>query len=85
MAVQNFEIGLTYAGRVNVETLTTVPNMAPASFHFAYAETTPTGDNGAFALGSPRIEWRWAGTMPAAMFAGFFHGCSFCRRSVNSN
>lgn len=59
MSIQNFEIGLTYAGLVNVETLAAVPNMAPASRHLDYSETAQTLDGGAFARGSAQIVWTW--------------------------
>lgn len=60
MPVHNYEIGATYAGRVNVETLTTQKeNMAPKSRYFPYAETVQTGARTAVSRGGPFVTWSW--------------------------
>jgi hypothetical protein len=68
MSILSYEIGTTYAGRVNVESLSTVANMAPRSRFFAYSETIPTINSGATTRGWPFIEWEWAGFIYADMF-----------------
>ena len=68
MSILSFEIGATYAGRVNVETLTTVPNMGPASEFYDYSETLPTGDGLQTSRGFPYAVWKWDGFMPTALF-----------------
>jgi hypothetical protein len=68
MAILSFEIGTTYANRVNVETLTTVANMGPASEFYAYSESIPTGDGARTTRGKPYAIWKWAGQMPTALF-----------------
>ena len=69
MAIHSFEIGTTYAGRVNVETLsTTHPNMAPRSQFLAYAETATLSNTSKVGRGSPIAVWSW-GFVPADMFA----------------
>jgi len=67
MSRQYFEVGTTYAGRVNVEAMTTVPNLAPLSIHQSYSETAPTLDGGEYARGFPVILWKW-GFVPKALF-----------------
>jgi hypothetical protein len=68
MTVQFFEIGTSYATRVNVETLTNqAPNMSPAVLYMAYREALPVGDNGRKAIGAPYFVWSW-GFIYADMF-----------------
>lgn len=67
MAIMSFEIGTTYAGLANVETFTTIPNMAPASKFFDYSESVPTGDGGRATRGAPSAVWTW-GYIPDEMF-----------------
>lgn len=68
MPVQNYEIGATYAGRVNVETLTAQKdNMAPKSRYYPYGETVQTGARTAVTRGAPYITWSW-GFLYADMF-----------------
>ena len=67
MSIQLFEIGATYGSKVNIETLSTVPNLAPKSTHIPYTETAPTLDGGEFARGAPQIKWTW-GYIPVDMF-----------------
>jgi len=71
MPTLSFEIGTTYANRVNVETLTTAPNMGPASEFYDYSEVLPTGDGGRTSRGKPYAIWKWEGFMPTAMFNAF--------------
>ena len=68
MSVMSFEIGTTYAGRVNVETLTTTPNMAPASKFFDYAESVQMASSVAVGRGNIYMLWDW-GWIPADLFA----------------
>lgn len=82
MSIQYFEIGTTYAGRVNVETLSTTPNMAPAARYFTYADVVPTGENGAYGRGSAIIEWHWDGFIPSDMFVALRAICTGASASV---
>lgn len=60
MTLQYFEIGATYAGRVNVENMTSIaPNMSPKARYDAYAESVPVGSGGRQSRGSPAIIWQW--------------------------
>lgn len=59
MSINSFEIGTTYGGRVNVETLTAQPNMSPRSKYFAYTETIQLGDGSFFGSGYPHAVWTW--------------------------
>jgi hypothetical protein len=68
MTILSFEIGTTYANRVNVETLTTLPDMGPASEFYDYSESLPTGDGGRVTRGKPYAIWKWAGHMPTDLF-----------------
>jgi hypothetical protein len=82
MAILSFEIGTTYANRVNVETLTTVANMAPASEFYAYSESIPTGDGARTTRGKPYAIWKWAGFMPTALFTALRVYCPAGSASV---
>jgi hypothetical protein len=68
MAISTFEIGTTYAGRANVETLTTQPVMFPRADFFAYSETVPMIDGGAAVRGWPYATWTWSGAMQADLY-----------------
>ena len=68
MSVYSYEIGTSYAGRVNVETLGAVPNMAPKAAFFASSESLPTLDGGAATRGAPFATWDWNGFIYADMF-----------------
>jgi hypothetical protein len=58
--VQHFAIGTSYAGLVNVESLTTqAANMSPRVEYRAYREAVVTGDNGRKAIGAPIIVWNF--------------------------
>jgi hypothetical protein len=64
----SFEIGTTYAGRVNVETLSASVNMAPRSLYKPYAESVVMASGKSVGRGSPSAIWSW-GYVPADMFA----------------
>jgi hypothetical protein len=56
--ISTFEIGTTYAGRVNVETLTSVaPDMFPIARLVPYQETLRTLDLSDTTRGAPFITW----------------------------
>ena len=76
MPIQSFEIGTTYAGRVNVETLTTTPNFAPASSFYAYGESNQTGARSYAIRGASYALWRWSGFMPIDLYNALRVICS---------
>jgi hypothetical protein len=55
----SFEIGTTYGGMVNIESLTTVPNMAVRSKFLPYQEAAQMGSGVVVARGSPAAIWEW--------------------------
>ena len=66
-----YEIGLTYAGRVNVETLTSKKAaMAPRAEFVPYAESLQTLDRSFISRGAPYILWNWDGFIYADLFNG---------------
>lgn len=83
MSVASFEIGTTYAGRVNVETLSTSKKcMAPASTLLAYAESVTMASGVSVGRGSPSVRWSWLGFLPADMFAALRVICPGASASV---
>ena len=81
MSINSFEIGTTYAGRVNVETLTTAQNMSPASTPFAYAESVQMASGVSVGRGHPSTKWSW-GFLPADLFAALRVICPGASASV---
>ena len=58
MPEYSYEIGVTQAGMVNLESLT-VP-VRPPRFSFApYSKPIPLGDGSVRGAGWPKAEWRW--------------------------
>ena len=68
MSIMSFEIGTTYAGRVNVETLTTTVNMAPKTDPLPlYAESIEMASGKSVGRGSITVKWTW-GYIPQDLF-----------------
>jgi hypothetical protein len=57
--IQSFEIGTTYGGRVNVESLSTTPNMGPRSKFLAYSESVMMASGVSVGRGAPSAIWTW--------------------------
>lgn len=58
MPIYENEIGTTYGGMTNIESLTVpLPNMQ--SFYKPYAQVTDLGSGETKGLGSPQTEWKW--------------------------
>lgn len=66
----NFEVGLTYAGRVNVESLSKRPCMAPKSKPITYPDIVTMASGRQVGRGFPTTTWDW-GDIRADMFANF--------------
>ena len=75
MALTTFEIGATYAGRVNVEDMTTMPSMQPVARYYAYAESIPVIDGSRKTRGSVVATWTW-GFIPLDMFTALRAICT---------
>ncbi len=68
MSIFSFEIGTTYAGRVNVETLTTTQNMAPKTKPLPlYAESIMMASGKSVGRGAIAAVWTW-GFIPQDLF-----------------
>lgn len=82
MTVQHFAIGTSYAGLVNVESMTSqAANMSPRAEYRAYREALVTGDNGRKAIGAPVIIWQF-GFIYSDMFSSFRALCPGAASSV---
>lgn len=68
MAIRSFEIGTTYAGMVNVETLTADPNMSPNSTFLPYSATVQMASGIVVGRGFPLATWSW-GYIETDLFA----------------
>jgi hypothetical protein len=82
MSILSFEIGTTYGNRVNVETLSTLPNMGPASEFYDYSEALPTGDGARTSRGKPYAIWKWEGHIDIALFNALRVYCPGASASV---
>lgn len=80
--IQTFEIGTSYGARVNVESLTTLPNMGPHSLFFPFGESVVTGSRARATRGAPYAIWDW-GFVPVAMFNAFRVICPLGSAVVN--
>jgi hypothetical protein len=81
MSIDSFEIGTTYAGRVNVETLTTMPVMSPRSKFYDYSETVKISDGSVVSRGKPYATWEW-GMMPEDLYEALRAICPGASASV---
>src|SRR5512140_1084937 len=67
MPTHNFEICVAGGSLVNVETYTTVPNMAPRSAFYPFGETVAAVDGSRITRGAAYATWTW-GFIPTAQF-----------------
>jgi len=83
MSVSSFEIGTTYAGRVNVETLSALPSIYPGegTKFIPYSETVDCIDGSSYARGFPSAVWRF-GFIPGDMWAALRAICPAASVSV---
>jgi len=70
MSVMSYEIGTTYAGCVNVETLSKRPNMSPTSKPPFYPDIVTMASGVIVSRGFLQIPW-YFGFMPKDMFTAF--------------
>jgi hypothetical protein len=82
MSIQSFEIGTTYAGRVNVETLSATPGYSPQSQFLPYQESVMTASGVSLGRGFPSAKWSWLGVIQPDMFAALRAICPGASASV---
>lgn len=71
MAIFYFEIGPSLGtSMINIEAMTTRPNMSPEVTYLPYGESVPTGDGGRHTRGSPVFLWDF-GFIDNAMISSF--------------